>query len=185
MVTGVCGADLKGTFNPDNSTWQTAAMWAGMDTRTFLAMAGTTAGQEKLAQLNIPCIEVGRTNLTGSGGNLAEVNMNDVTFFAYSNGAPPRIWATGDVNGTTNGTNPAGSTALLRGTGFDNSGVGFYMNNYGDAGGNWDASVYGSGTVADYSIDMSGVAAGSVDTMTGFSGTGAGVAKKLISEPLE
>ncbi len=40
------------------------------------------------------------------------------------------------------------------------------MNNYGAVGENWDASVSGSGTVPGYSIDMNGVAAGSVDSVT-------------------
>jgi len=38
-------------------------------------------------------MEIGRANLTGNGNNLS-VAMNDVTFFSYSTGAAPRIWAT-------------------------------------------------------------------------------------------
>jgi len=183
VVTGVCGADLKGTFNPDNATWQTAAMWAGMDTRTFLAMAGTTAGQEKLAQLNIPCIEVGRTDLTltGSGGNLTAVNMNDVTFFAYSNGAPSRIWATGDVNGTYTSDPAIGTSVLLTGASDTcNINANFDVQKWDTN--KWAAEVNGSGTVAGHSIYMTGPTAGQYGTGA-FSGTGAGVAEKLISEP--
>ena len=170
IATGVCGADLKGTFNPDNTTWQTAAMWAGMDTETFLAMADTanTAGQEKLAQLNIPCIEVGRTNLAGNNENLY-VNMTDTTFFAYSTGVPPRIWATGDVSGSYTSDPSVGTRVRLSGTSTTcNINANFDVQK-------WDPSVYGSGTVAGDPIEMSGAAAGTYDTDT-FSGTGAGVA---------
>jgi len=169
--TGVLGGELKGTFDP-TEMWQAVAAGAYMETTKFLEMVNNNPAA--LQTLNIPYIEIGRTSLTGNGGNLTSVNMNDVTFFGYSTGAMPRIWATGDVNGTNDG-NPAGSTALLNGNGFSN--VNFHMNNWGDAGGNWDASVNGSGTVGGHGIDMTGGAAGTVDTATTFSGTGAGVAK--------
>jgi hypothetical protein len=177
MVTGVCGADLKGTFNPVNATWQTAAMWAGMDTRTFLNMAGTEVGKDKLAQLNIPCMEVGSTNLSGSttDGSLS-VNMNNTKFFAYSNGAPPRIWATGDVIGTYTSDPTIGTNVSLTGTGGT-------CNIYADFGvqkwdtNNWAAGVNGSGTVGGHAIYMTGSAAGQY-TGGDFSGTGAGTAQE-------
>jgi len=174
-VTGVLGGELKGTFDP--MEWQAVAAGAWLETRMFLDMANpaNTAGNEALEALNIPYIEIGRTDLTGSGGNLTEVNMNDVTFFAYSDGAMPRIWATGAVNGTTTTTIAVDDTATLTGTGF--SGVDFTVTGTGGVGGNWDASVDGSGNVGGYSIDIQGGAAGTIDTPTTFSGTGAGVAR--------
>jgi len=176
-MTGVMGGKLIGTFDANDTKWQALALGSIIDTKTFLAMAATDEGKAKLAQLNIPCIEVGSTNLTGSGDNLASVAMNDVKFFAYSTGASPKIWATGDVSGTTTGSSPVNSTATLSGTGFVDS-VSFTVNSYGSAGGNWDATVSGSGTVSTHDVDIKGGAAGTVGTdVTTFSGTGAGVAK--------
>jgi len=201
-MTGVMGGETIGTFNPTNDTWQAVAAGSWMETSIFLGMAavriddagnpeldelGNTIPMDQnqiamLNQLNIPCIEVGRTDLTYSGsGPLTAVDMNDVTFFAYSTGAMPRIWATGAVSGITDGTDPAGSTALLNGAGF--SDVEFHMNNYGAVEGNWDASVNGAGIVSGHAIDITGGAAGTVDADTAFSGTGAGVATP--TPPLE
>jgi hypothetical protein len=54
--------------------------------------------------------------------------------------------------------------------------VDFTVNNWGGAGGNWGATVDGSGTVDMYDVDINGVAAGTVDPVDPtFSGTGAGV----------
>ena len=180
-VTGVSGGKLIGTFDPDTSTWQTVISLASMDTGTFLDMVQNN--QDALEALNIPYIEVGRTDLSGSGGVLTSVTMDDVTFFRYSDGTDPKIWATGSIDGETSayGIDVNGSTAILSGTGFDNS-VTFTVNNYGDVGGTWDASVVGTGTVEGNDINITGGAAGTVDTDldpvaygTTFSGTGAGV----------
>jgi hypothetical protein len=79
-------------------------------------MAGTPEGRTKLQQLNIPCVEIGRTNLTGSGGAITSMAMNDVTFFAPNSGQKPQIWATGSVNGNYSG-NPLGASVNLSGGG--------------------------------------------------------------------
>jgi hypothetical protein len=172
-ATGIIGGELKGTFDP--AEWQAAAAGTWLETNMFLDMVQNN--QEALEALNIPYIEIGNTNLTGSGGNLTSVNMNDVTFFAYSDGAMPRIWATGDVNGTTTTTIAVDDTATLSGTGF--SGVEFTVTGSdGVIGGNWSASVEGSGTVGGYPIDITGGAAGTVDSQNSFSGTGAGVSSR-------
>jgi len=187
-ATGVMGGGLVGTFDPNRLTWQAAAVGIYIDTNTFLTMTGSAEGIAKLNQLNIPAIEIGRTNLTGTSftGALTSVNMNDVTFFAYSTGNSPRIWATGDVSGATNASGAAvnGSTATLNGAGFNNS-VNFTVNNYGTAGGTWNGSINGSGTVTEtvtsktYDVGINGGAAGTVGaTGTTFSGTAAGVATK-------
>jgi hypothetical protein len=177
-TTGVAGGELTGTFDP--TTWKAAANWASMDTATFLSMF--EAGRlNELAALNIPCIEVGRVNLTGSGGNLTNVTMTDTIFFADSvSGTVPRIWATGDVSGTTNGLNPVDSSAFLGGTSgtvsFTN--VVFKVDKYDGAGGTWNASVIGVATVASNNVEIKGNAAGTVGTpSTTFSGTGSGVVK--------
>jgi hypothetical protein len=181
-ATGVMGGALNGMFDPSAFTWQAVAVGTFIDTATFLDMV--TNNQTALQALNIPCVQVGETDLSGSNGYLTSVFMNGVKFFAYSTGAEPKIWATGDVNGTTSvyGSLVNGSSVTLSGTGFNNS-VNFTINNYGDVGGKWDASVSGSGNVSGYDINITGGAAGKDiedlggDSGTKFLGTGAGVAK--------
>jgi hypothetical protein len=178
-VTGVAGGKLIGTFDPANQVWQAAAAGAIVDTKSFLAMAATDAGRAKLAQLDIPCIEVGSTNLSGSGYAMPTVEMNNVKFFAYSTGAAPKIWATGDVNGTVyvGAGSPANTTATLSGSGF--SAVTFSMNGYDTQTGRWDGHVSGSGTISGHNIDIEGNAAGSNATSSSFSGTASGVTRPL------
>jgi len=81
-TTGVMGGGLKGTFDPDYYTWQAVAVGTYIDTDRFLAMANpaNTEGNAALEALNIPYIEVGRTDLSYSSGgtNLTDLNMNDV-----------------------------------------------------------------------------------------------------------
>jgi hypothetical protein len=177
MTTGVLGGKLIGTFDPDLSAWQAVAAGAFVDTKTFLAMADTPEGRAKLARLDIPNIQVGSTSLTGSGGVMTSVAMNDVKFFAYKTGDAPKVWATGDVNGTVSvgAGSPEGTSVNLTGTGFSN--VSFYMSNYDTGTGRWIANVSGSGAVSDHNIAINGDAAGNNATSTGFSGTGSGVAR--------
>lgn len=107
-MTGVTGGALEGSYNPTQNTWQSLAEGKWMETRRFLQMAATsydstsdsytfnTTGnglsetQENLLHgHNIPRIEIGRADLTGSNnfqdGSMS-VTMHDVTFFAYSTG---------------------------------------------------------------------------------------------------
>ncbi|MFC1839995.1 hypothetical protein ACFL1N_10470 [Thermodesulfobacteriota bacterium] len=192
MGTGVMGGELGGTFDPADFTWQAVAAGAYIDTPMFLNMVEVEEGQKALDKLNIPYIEIGSSDLSGSGGNLASVEMNDVKFFAYSDGAAPRIWATGDVSGTTlgSGIDVEGDTATLSGTGFGS--VDFTVNNYGDnVDDTWDASVDGSGVVGGHDIDIIGGAAGTINAvgegLTIFEGTAAGIAATIPipQEPME
>ena len=52
-----------------------------------------------LQKLNIPSAEIGRATLNGSSDLLKNVQMKDVTFFAYNSGGSPRIWATEECDG--------------------------------------------------------------------------------------
>ncbi|NVL90005.1 MAG: hypothetical protein HWN69_03270 [Desulfobacterales bacterium] len=183
-ITGVMGGELIGTFDAEAFTYQAVAAGSWLETNRFLAMAGAPDGRDALAGLNIPCIEVGRTNLAGDNDDLT-VNMNDVTFFSYSTGASPKIWATGDVNGTYNTLTPA-PVNNLTGDNVGGFNASFTMNNMTETApgsniGNWDASVVGSGTISTHSINIQGAAAGDfggvAEATTGdFNGTGAGVA---------
>lgn len=180
-TTGVMAGTLRGTFDPTSvgpvRDWQGVASGSWIETTKFLTMVDDpTDGIPTLQRLNIPAVEVGVTNLTGSGTNLPLVNMNNVRFFAYSTNAPPRIWATGDVNGQYSAL-PNGQTATLSGPGFGS--VDFTVNYWEGVGGKWAAQVSGNnGTVNGHAVDIEGGAAGTVSTGgTSFSGTGAGVAR--------
>lgn len=191
-VTGVSGGELKGTFDPNARTWQTAVLWARMDTATFMDLASTAQGREKLTALNIPCIEIGKTSLTQQGGevnNLRHVSMDDVTFFAYSTGATPRIWATKDVGGDYVGTpSPTGPAVPLSGS--HGITADFQIQKWDGPGGNWGANVTGGGTyrgpetMNGTSIVMNGAAAGKIDNPSSgkFSGTGSGLANSIRPE---
>lgn len=84
------GGELLGTFNPDTYTWESFSSGAWMETSRFLYMAATENGRAGLQALNIPCIEIGKANLSGSGGNggALTVNMVDTTFFSYTKRRP-------------------------------------------------------------------------------------------------
>ena len=104
--TGIYIGETIGTFNPADLTWQAITTGTWLETNRFLQMAADPAGRTKLQQLNIPAFEVGRTNLTGSlvagsGESLDYVSvlMNNVAFFAPSNGQKPGVWATNVVTG--------------------------------------------------------------------------------------
>jgi hypothetical protein len=160
-----------------------------MDTASFMALATTVQGREKLTALNIPCIEIGKTSLTQSAGpvnNLQNVYMNDVTFFAYRTGANPRIWATDKVGGDYVGT-PATTGPAVPLSGSHGLSAGFEVKRWDGPGGNWGANVAGGGTYSGagtmngMNVQMKGAAAGKIDTPSAgtFSGTGSGQANRL------
>ena len=185
-VTGVSGGELEGTFDPNARTWQAAVSWARMDTGTFLDLASTAQGREKLTALNVPCIEIGKNSLTQQGeavNNLKHVYMNDVTFFAYSTGATPRIWATKDVGGDYLGTPSADGPAVPM-SGSHGIRADFQIQKWDGPGGFWGANVTGGGTyrgpgtLNGTAIMMRGAAAGKIDHPSSgkISGTGSGMA---------
>jgi len=119
--TWISVGETLGTFNPATTSWQAIHTGLSLETNQFLTMAGTSEGRTKLQQLNIPCVEIGRTDLSGSYSNPQimlgiSVNMNDVIFFAPNTGQKPQIWATGNVSGNYSG-NPQGTTVNLSGGG--------------------------------------------------------------------
>jgi hypothetical protein len=188
-VTGVHGGALKGTFDPDVLTYQTVAHIATLTSSKFLQMIeGGQTQTDALTRLNIPCIQVGATNLQlmSTDRYFNSVNMNDVRFFAYSTGADPRIWATNSVTGSfnNNSTPPVNHTAELISTGGASSlNAGFTVKNWSN--GKWGASVSGYGSLSrtdipgSTDIEFKGGAAGNYNpTERKFSGTGSGVAKK-------
>ncbi|MFC1858809.1 hypothetical protein ACFL9U_12410 [Thermodesulfobacteriota bacterium] len=196
-MTGISAGELVGTFDPTN--WQVVAGGSWIETARFLGMAAVDASGkpinpvefEKLKQLNVPLIEIGRTTLAQSAGtvnNLQNVQMNDVTFFSYKTGNDPRIWATEGVGGEFVGT-PAivgetgfASVPLSNGNGLN---ANFDVQKWDNISTpqTWAATVDGGGTLNDTTIWMQGGAAGQIGVDVngntdpdGFGGTGAGVA---------
>ncbi|RLB12021.1 MAG: hypothetical protein DRG39_02990, partial [Deltaproteobacteria bacterium] len=178
-ITGVSGGRLVGTFDP-NQSWQALAQGVGMETNRFLQMV-QNGETDKLQQLKIPCFEIGRTTLVGSGGNITNVTMSDVIFFASQSGGVPRIWATNAVSGQYSG-NPLNSVASLNsqagGTANFNN-VQFKITNWNTVTSKWGATVSGSnGTVGPYNnINMKGAAAGGFGGGQ-FAGTASGIAQQ-------
>ena len=199
--TGVMGGKLKGVFNPAHSTWLAAAMGSFIETNKFLDMIRDNK-LEALQALNIPCIEVGRAHLTGTGGYYGgglNVNMWDTTFFRYSTGVAPRIWASGNVTGQD--TSGAGSlhenwaVPLTGSSSNANLEANFTMKNFsGNTGDKWNASVQfnpgstvgpqGGSPEDKHDVGGSvGGAVGKIGTGGNFSGTAAGVARPQVQGP--
>ena len=196
--TGIYIGETVGTFNPADLTWQAITTGTWLETNRFLLMAADPAGRNKLQQLNIPAFEVGRTNLTGSlvagsGESLDYVSvlMNNVAFFAPSNGQKPGVWATNDVSGQYNFSHGVISAGTITGT--DNviaisngNGISadFQFKQWNTTNNTWSSGIEnGTGNLSggsyNGSVNFRGGAAG---TLTGtnsgsFSGTAAGIAK--------
>lgn len=178
-TTWINVGDLFGSFNPTASTWQHALLGVWMDTNRFLDMASTESGKTRLQQLNIPCIEVGNANLTGTGNNLT-VNMNAVKFFSPTAGGAPKIWATGNVSGSYTASPSIGAPVAISGSGLS---ANFNVQQWNIGTNRWLSTVTnGTGTLSggSYSgpVTFKGAAAGTINTVAAtFSGTAAGTAK--------
>ena len=176
--TWISVGETLGTYNPAMTSFQAIQTGLYLETNKFLTMAGTPEGRTKLQQLNIPCVEIGRTNLTGSGGAITSMAMNNVTFFAPNSGQKPQIWATGSVNGNYSG-NPLGASVNLSGGGLSaqfnvqqwntNKWLSTITNGNAPSG----IGTYGS------QFNFNGAGAGTYTGTTSgtFAGTAAGVAK--------
>ena len=141
-------------------------------------MVATPMGKQILAGLNIPSIEIGRANLSGISSKL-DVHMNDVTFFSYSTGADPRIWATNNVGGTYVEIPDIGHTVNLSGGGLNAK---FKVNRWGSN--KWGANITDGIGILNrtdvggiVNISFKGGAAGAYTGTTSgdFSGTATGV----------
>ena len=175
-----------------------------METKRFLQMAATrydaasdtyafnktgtglSDNQEKLLNAHdIPFIEIGRVDLTGfrdfKEGSLS-VTMHDVTFFAYSAGATPRIWASHKVDGNYTGSpQPGWEVYDLQAVNRQNVRcihAHFVLEKWDRVDGKWGAGIdHGRAKVGGHKVTFDGGAAGTIDSANGFSGTGAGVVK--------
>ncbi|MGD2126553.1 MAG: FecR family protein [Desulfobacteraceae bacterium] len=219
-LTGVLGGALiNGTFDPTLQTWEAQASGSWLETVRFYKMAksdydsstdtytfnttgkGLTTNQDTLLNtLNIPCIEIGRTNLSGKIGappsnHYLSVTLHDVTFFAYSTGDASSIWATHKVTGEYKGT--PDSTWKVKIDNFKETNLSnvsklkafFEVQQWDKAKKQWVADITkGNGKVGGHKVTFNGAAAGTIDNLSvpkkgktvtpgTFSGTGAGVVK--------
>jgi len=180
-ITNILALDVHGTFDPvATSTWQAISTGAWIETGRFVDMASTDTGRAALDALNIPCIQVGKVDLSGTVNNLT-VNMNDVNFYARSTGGAPQIWATKNITGAYTAAPTLNAPITLTGGNISASFTPVRWDN-----GKWGATVNGGGNLSSVggagytgSVQFNGGAAGSY-TGAGsgtFSGTGAGTAK--------
>jgi len=168
--------DAFGTYNPNSSTMQSVMVGKWIETNKFLDLV--INNQAALQQLNIPCVSVGKADLSGSGNNMT-VSMNNVMFFANSSGAAPKIWATGHVNGGYTGTPSTSVPVALSGNGLS---ANFNIKRWSTTTNNWLATITdGTGNLSGGSytgaVSFKGVGAGTINqTNNTFSGTAAGTA---------
>jgi len=174
-VTWIHVGETVGTFDPNKSTFEMVSTGFLFETKKFLSLVGREEGLSKLSSLNVPAYEVGRVSLQGVGNGL-EVHMDDVVFLAPLSGEKPKIWGTGNVNGTIQST-----PELNQSTTLTDSAQKFSVNFtpvYWDSN-KWLSKVSGSGTLqGGYTgdISMQGAAAGKINGNS-FSGTAAGIVK--------
>jgi len=187
----------NGTFNPDNYTWSSVKNGMWIETSQLLNMlcpAGIcnsdgknlTLEQQKLQAMQVPVVEVGRTNLSGSwnsGVNSINVNMNDVVFFAPNNGQAPSLWATDQIMGQFTG-NPSGAKVLLQGDGLQSQ---FNLQQWDTQNNTWLSTITnGQGSIKNggsntENINFQGAGAGHISPIKEiFSGTASGVSKQII-----
>jgi len=171
-LTGVLGGQVAGTFDPRGATWEMVAIGGIVETDRFLQMVngGTPSAADAavLNALNIPYAEVGRTDLVTTtpdpGFTASAVTMYDTTFFSYSTGAKPRIFASGDVVGTNPSGSPGWTVGLSSSGGTANVTADFTMQQY--SGGTWSGTVYGNGSVGGVPLDPAGFEGGAAGLVT-------------------
>jgi hypothetical protein len=180
--TWVSIGEVIGTYNDSLSTWQAVHMGTWVETNKFLSMAATSAGRTELQKLNIPCVEVGMTNLTGSyyySPGTIYVNINNTKFFAPTAGGTARLWASGDAGGSYSGGGTPSSGTSVSLTGGPLSAT-FTLTTFDAVSTNkWLATITGTGGYGTpASTTFKGAAAGTINTgAASFSGKAAGTAK--------
>jgi len=194
--TYVAGGEVKGIFNPSNSTWKAVANSFQMETGALISKLNSLTSDEARQAFQqatrIPAFEIGRANLTGmySDGHLtidmqsASYGMRDVVFLAPSNDARPQIWATGSVSGHTTGQAVTPGTTVSLSDAAKNISADFTFKAYMPCESKWSATVSGNAPsgLGNYTsaFTFQGGAAGTIQGTVGsgdftFSGTAAGI----------
>ncbi len=176
--TWISIGEILGTYENSN-LWQAVQIGLNLETRKFLEMAGKIPGTPNISALqamNIPCVEVGRTTLSGNGNNFTTLSMNDVIFFASNALAKPTIWATGSVTGTYDAPPTIGTAINLSAGGFS---ADFKFWGWNTSNGKWIATVDGGTGGFNGSTSFWGASAGTGATSGSGSitGTASGVAE--------
>ncbi|MDP2725760.1 MAG: hypothetical protein Q8O44_05730, partial [Syntrophales bacterium] len=155
------------------------SMGVWLETNKFLEMAGKIGSNPNTAaleKLNIPAVEVGRADLSGSGNNM-NVTMADVIFFANSVGNAPKIWATNNVSGSYTAAPAIGTGVDLTGGGLSAT---FTPQVWNTTDNKWLSTVNGTGGFNGSTV-FRGAGAGTIAPAAGtagaISGTAAGIAK--------
>jgi len=172
--TGVLSGRVLGTFDP--STYMAVGIGSWVETNKFLELASTEAGRNKLAQMHIPCVEVGNVTLTGSGNSFTNLTMSNVKFYAPTAGGKPTVWATGSVTGTYTAPPVIGTPIGISGGPLSGS---FNFKAWNpDSSGKWLSTVSGTGGFnGSTSFKGAGAGTGATSGAGTISGTAAGVAK--------
>ena len=178
--TWIYFGDIVGSFDPSVSSAQSVLTGVFMGTNRYLELASTDAGRASLQALNIPCVQVGIANLSGSGNNLT-VNMNDVKFFSTTAGSVPRAWATGNVNGTYTGTPCTSTPVNISGSGLSAQ---FNVSRWDTSAKVWVSHIAnGTGNLSGGSyngaVTFKGAGSGPITPATSTSGTFSGTATGL------
>ncbi|HPK54311.1 MAG TPA: hypothetical protein PK114_07585, partial [Smithellaceae bacterium] len=182
-ATFVFGGTIKGVFDLASSgTWSGTALSTRIETGAFVDMASTAAGQQKLADLNIPGVIVGSVNMSLSTADAywSSLSINNMGFYASTSGGTPQIWASKDIAGslvsTSIGTDA--SSALTGTSGNTTFNANFVVKRWD--GNKWAADIK-NGTISpalNGADTFRGGAAGTYNGKDIVSGTAAGTAHK-------
>ncbi|MBF0554344.1 MAG: FecR domain-containing protein [Nitrospirae bacterium] len=147
---------------------------------TGAAGCSQTTPVTSLSYLNIPSVEIGRTNLSGaliSGSDYVNLNMNNVVFFAPSTGTKPSVFAIGSITGTYSlGNYLTASTLLTQAnqiylSDYTKTGINVYFNFGAWSGGQWNGTIGPSFTSGNLSGgNLTGGSWGGQVQMNGFAG---------------
>ncbi|MCK4689698.1 MAG: hypothetical protein KAT41_05320, partial [Candidatus Marinimicrobia bacterium] len=188
-VTGIAVGDLHGGYNPYSNDIFVGGGGPWLETVELLDMV--TNHQDDLAKMNIPGVKIGIANLKGSGNNMTDVTLENVTFLSYASNQAPRIWAAGSMSGTYSDAPTLGQSIKLTDTaGSHVLAADFTVNTW--SGNNWDAKIDSAAytntlektvvaPTTTVNITFKGGAAGAYTSTGGtagtISGTGAGWVK--------
>ncbi len=97
-LTGIGTGTHTGSFDRAQNIWQNVQTWTWMETEKFAFMTKDPMGIDILNDLNIPSVEIGKTNLTGKD-DIMSLSMDDVIFFSYPSGGPDSVWYSRKISG--------------------------------------------------------------------------------------
>ena len=198
--TIISGGDIKGLFDPAKSTWQAVSNGISIETAAFVNLVNSLSTDAErnafMSAMKIPCINVGQMDLSGTRGqgtDTMSVTMTGVTFYAYSTGQTPKLFATNNVTGSYNVSGLAGvaipAPVTLNATNMSNlANVTATFTPTTAAGswtsGKWGAQVAGAATMTTPSTGIvfkggatGTTSGGAIGTIT--SGTAAGIVGKV------